>query len=160
MDREKIKLIVADVDGTLTDGGMYVSDSGEEFKKYNTKDGMGFKILIKQGYQVGVISASHSKNTVLKRAEILGMQYYYVGNENKTLVLERWMQELGIGYESVAYVGDDINDLDVIEKAGFTACPADAVEIVKERVDVVLQKKGGEGCFREMVDRYFYLKPE
>ncbi|MFW5879957.1 MAG: HAD hydrolase family protein, partial [bacterium] len=83
----------------------------------------------------------------------------YVGNENKTLVLERWMQEIGIGYESVAYIGDDINDLDIIEKAGFSACPADAVEIVKERVDIVLEKKGGEGCFREMVDKYFYLKP-
>jgi len=160
MNVENIKLIVADVDGTLTDGGMYIGDSGEEFKKFNTKDGMGFKILIKQGYKVGVISASHSKKTVLKRAEILGMQYHYVGNENKTLVIEEWMREMKIGYEAVAYIGDDINDLDLIKKAGFTACPADAVEIVKERVDVVLQKKGGEGCFRELVDRYFYLRPE
>lgn len=159
MDLSKIKLIVADVDGTLTDGGMYIGDSGEEFKKFNTKDGMGFKILIKQGYKTGVISASHSKDTVLKRAEILGLQYYYVGKENKTVVMERWLQELNIDYEAVAYIGDDINDLDIIEKAGFTACPSDAVEIVKERVNVVLEKKGGEGCFREMVDKYFYLKP-
>jgi len=159
MNVAKIKLIVADVDGTLTDGGMYIGDSGEEFKKFNTKDGMGFKILIKQGYKVGVISASHSKKTVLKRAEILGMQYYYVGNENKTLVIEEWMKGMDIGYEAVAYIGDDINDLEIIEKAGFSACPADAVAIIKERVNIVLEKKGGEGCFREMVDRFFYLKP-
>lgn len=158
MNLEKIKLIVADVDGTLTDGGMYIGDSGEEFKKFNTKDGMGFKILIKQGYKVGVISASHSKKTVLKRAEILGMQYYYVGNENKTLIIERWMQEMEIDYESVAYIGDDINDLDIIEKAGFTACPSDAVEIVKQSVNVILEKKGGEGCFRELVDKFFYIR--
>lgn len=155
--KDKIKLIVADVDGTLTDGGMYISDSGEEFKKYNTKDGMGMKILIQQGYKVGVISASHSKNTVIKRAEMLGLNFYYVGNESKVTVLEKWRQELNLDFNEIAFIGDDINDQAVMELVGLSACPADAVAIIKETADEVLTKKGGEGCFREFVDKFFPL---
>jgi YrbI family 3-deoxy-D-manno-octulosonate 8-phosphate phosphatase len=154
-NKDKIRLIVADVDGTLTDGGMYVAESGDEFKKFNAKDGMGMKILIEQGYLVGLISASHSKNMVIKRAEMLGLPYYYVGNELKTIVLERWKQELKLEYDQIAFIGDDINDKGVMDIVGLSACPADAVQIIKDTADIILEKKGGEGCFREFVDKFF-----
>ncbi|MGK7393952.1 MAG: KdsC family phosphatase [Candidatus Cyclobacteriaceae bacterium M3_2C_046] len=153
--KDKIKLIVADVDGTLTDGGMYITESGDEFKKFNAKDGMAMKILIQQGYKVGIISASHSKNMVIKRAEMLGVQFYYVGNELKTEVLEKWRKELNLNYDEIAFIGDDINDKGVMELVGLAACPSDAVEIIQQTADVILNKKGGEGCFREFVDKYF-----
>ena len=155
--RDKIKLIVADVDGTLTDGGMYISDSGEEFKKYNTKDGMGMKLLIKQGYKVGILSASHSHNTVIKRSEMLGCHYCYVGKESKLEILKRWKEELRISFDEIAYIGDDVNDKAIIDLVGLSVCPSDAVDLIKKSVDYVMDKKGGEGCFREMADRFFIL---
>ena len=156
-NKEKIRLILSDVDGTLTDAGMYVTEHGDEFKKYNARDGMGMKILMEQGYKVGIISASHSKNMVIKRAEMLGLQFCYVGNEPKTNVLDRWREELNLEYDQIAFIGDDINDKGVMDLVGLSACPSDAVQIIKDTADVILEKKGGEGCFREFVDKYFPL---
>lgn len=158
MWRDTIKLIIADVDGTLTDGGVYITESGDEFKKFNAKDGMGMKILMEQGFKVGIISASHSRNMVLKRAEMLGVKYCYVGTEPKIKVLEQWRKELGLEYSQIAYVGDDINDKAVMEVVGLSVCPADANEIIRGVASVVLERKGGDACFREFVDKFFSIQ--
>lgn len=152
-----IKLIVLDVDGTLTDGGIYISDSGEEFKKYNAKDGMAIKRLIKKGVNIAFISASNSLNTVKKRAEMLGVKYCYVGSDPKPGILEKWLIELDLGFEQVLFMGDDINDLEIMQKVGMSACPADAVPVIREEAKIVLSRKGGDACFRELVDLYFPL---
>jgi YrbI family 3-deoxy-D-manno-octulosonate 8-phosphate phosphatase len=151
---EKIKLLVLDVDGVMTDGGMYFTESGDQFKKYNTKDGMGIQHLVKNNFQLAIISSGYKSEMVKARAELLGIQFCYVGRENKMNVLLQHCQLLGIELENVAIVGDDINDLEIIKNCGFSACPSDAVNVVKSHVDVVLSKKGGEGCVREFIDTY------
>jgi YrbI family 3-deoxy-D-manno-octulosonate 8-phosphate phosphatase len=152
-----IRLIVLDVDGTLTDGGVYITENGDEFKKYNTKDGMAIKRLIKKGIEVAFLSASSSLMTVKKRADMLGVKYCYVGNEAKTTVLEDWLKELDLEYGQVLFMGDDINDLAIMEKTGMSACPSDAAPPVRELAKIVLSRRGGDACFRELVDLYFPL---
>lgn len=148
----EIKLVVLDVDGTMTDGGMYFTENGDQIKKYNTKDGMAIKRGSKDGMQFGIISHGHKLNMVKDRADLLGIQHVYVGQESKTEVLAKWCEELGITPEQVAYVGDDINDIEIMEAVGVSACPADAVKSVKSVADVVLSKNGGAGCVREFLD--------
>jgi 3-deoxy-D-manno-octulosonate 8-phosphate phosphatase (KDO 8-P phosphatase) len=149
-----IKLLILDVDGTLTDGGIYIMEDGSQFKKFNSRDGMGIRLLIKAGIEVGIISNGKTGSMVQARADMLGMTRCYVGEQPKMEVLDGWLKEMNIGYEQVGMVGDDINDLPVMEKAGLSACPADAVRAVKDRADIVLQLKGGEGCVRELIDNY------
>ncbi|MEM9671287.1 MAG: HAD-IIIA family hydrolase [Bacteroidota bacterium] len=151
----QIRLLVLDVDGTLTDGGIYITEQGDEFKKYNAKDGMAIKRLIRKGLPVAFISASHSIETVRKRARMLGVEYCYVGQEPKTQILEGWMETLGIHYGEILFMGDDINDLEVMQKSGLSACPSDASPPIREVADIVLERKGGDACFRELVDRFF-----
>ena len=153
-EAKNIKFLVLDVDGVLTDGGMYYSNSGDEFKKFNTKDGMGIKLAIKQGIKIAFLS--NGKNTALisNRAALLGVEYVYVGFDNKMKVLKEWMNELKLEFSDIAYIGDDINDAEVISHVGLSACPADAVKSIKEKVNIILTIKGGEGCVREFIDNY------
>jgi len=148
------KFLALDIDGVLTDAGMYYTESGDEFKKFNAKDGLAIKTLTAAGKYVGFVSSGKNNKLIESRAELLGVQKVYVGTWNKIQVLEDWSKELNIGFENIAYIGDDVNDLAVIGKAGLSACPADAVLFVKEAVNIVLSKKGGEGCVREFVDKY------
>lgn len=152
--KRKVRLLVLDVDGVLTEGGMFVMESGDEMKKFHTRDGRGIIELQKRGTEVAILSGSLNGQAIYKRAERLGVKRVFAGRKEKTILLEGWMAELGIGYGDVAYVGDDLNDLKVIEQVGFSACPADAVELVKTRVDVVLQTRGGQGCVREFIEDY------
>jgi len=154
-DPSQIRLLVLDVDGTLTDGGIYITEQGDAFKKYNSKDGMAIKRLIRKGLPVAFISASHSIETVRKRARMLGVEYCYVGQEPKTQILKGWMETLGIHYGEILFMGDDINDLEVMQKSGLAACPSDASPPILEIADIVLERKGGDACFRELVDRFF-----
>jgi 3-deoxy-D-manno-octulosonate 8-phosphate phosphatase (KDO 8-P phosphatase) len=149
-----IKLLILDVDGTLTDGGIYIMEDGSQFKKFNSRDGMGIRLLQKAGIEVGIISNGKTTSMVQARADMLGITRVYVGEAKKMDVLDAWMEEMGIGLGEVGMVGDDINDLPVMEKVGLSACPADAVKAVKEKADIVLQLKGGEGCVRELIDNY------
>lgn len=156
---DKIKLLVLDVDGVMTDGGMYFTESGDQFKKYNTKDGMAIQHLVKSNFQVAIISSGFKAEMVKARAEMLGIQRCYIGRDPKINILNEFCTELGIGLENVALVGDDINDLEMIKNIGFSACPSDAVNSVKGQVDVILSKKGGEGCVREFIDAYLLKQP-
>lgn len=151
-----IRLLVLDVDGVMTDGGMIFDSSGNETKVYNTKDGMAIKEILKRGVDVGFISSGFSDALVRNRAEMLGVTKVYVGTENKLHVLNQWVIDFHIPMHEVVYIGDDINDLPCIEAAGFSACPADAVEKIKNAADVVLESKGGKGCVREFVEEYLF----
>jgi YrbI family 3-deoxy-D-manno-octulosonate 8-phosphate phosphatase len=150
----QIKLLVLDVDGVLTDGGMYYSNSGDEFKKFNTKDGMGIKIAIENGIKVGFLSNGKNDALIKNRAALLGVEFVYVGFDKKLSILKQWMHDLQLEYENIAYVGDDINDLEIMEHVEFNACPLDAVPKVKAIAKYLLDNKGGEGCVREFIDEY------
>lgn len=156
---EAIKLLILDVDGVLTDGGMYATENGDQFKKYNTKDGMAILHLTKNNFQVGIISSGFKGEAVRSRAELLGIQHFYLGREKKMAVLKGFCEQLDISLNQVAIIGDDINDLEVIQNVGFSACPADAVKSIKANVDIVLTKKGGEGCVREFIDEWLLSEP-
>lgn len=156
---EAIKLLILDVDGVLTDGGMYATENGDQFKKYNTKDGMGIIHLTKNNFQVGIISSGFKGEAVKARAELLGIQHFYLGRDKKMGKLKEFCEKLQIDLSQVAIIGDDINDLEIIQNVGFSACPADAVKVVKANVDIVLTKKGGEGCVREFIDTWLLPEP-
>ncbi len=149
-----IRLLVLDVDGTLTDGGVYIDSNGVQSRKFNIKDGMGITQLREKGIHVGMISHSRAKSILEERARMLGIELMYSGKELKFQVLERWLQELKLSLEQVAYIGDDVNDLEVINRVGLSACPHDAHYSVVKEVDVVLQRNGGDGCVREFIDRF------
>lgn len=155
----QIKLLILDVDGVMTDGGMYFTASGDQFKKFNTKDGMGILHTTKKGMTVGIISSGFKDVGVSARAEMLGIQKCYVGRAPKIEILREWCAELEIQLNEVGIIGDDINDLEIMRLVGFSACPSDAVEVVKKEVDLILSTKGGAGCIREFVDYFLEEKP-
>ena len=152
--KEGIKFLGLDVDGTLTDGGMYYTEGGEEFKRFDTKDGRAIIELQKQGVEVGMLSSGFKSKIIEGRAKTLSIEKFYVGTDPKLAVLEQWCQEMNIDLKQVAYVGDDINDRAIINAVGFTACPADAVPAIKQIVDVVLTNNGGYGCVREFIEHH------
>ncbi|MEM8892997.1 MAG: HAD-IIIA family hydrolase [Bacteroidota bacterium] len=154
VDTSKIKLVLLDVDGTMTDGGVYVTEEGKQFKKFHARDGMGIKLLQKVGIATGIISHSKSTGMVTTRAEMLSMEHVYVGSRPKLEVLQEWQDKLGLDLSEVAYVGDDVNDLEIMQAVGLSACPADAVQAIKDISGIILTKKGGDGCVRELVDEY------
>ncbi len=151
---KNIKLLVLDVDGVLTDGGMYYSATGEQQKKFNTRDGVAITHLIKNGLPVAILSSGlgNSKEIVESRAAILGIDKVYVGTEPKHEVIRSWSKEMNIPLSDMAYIGDDVNDLAVIQLVGVSACPSDAVKKIRDAVDIVLSKEGGAACVREFVE--------
>lgn len=147
-----IKLLILDVDGVMTDAGMYYSENGDMMKKFNAKDGMGILQLTKTGFQVGIISSGFKGELVKKRADTLKIQHFYLGREHKLDILKQWCAALNISLSQVAMIGDDVNDLEVMQEIGFCACPADAATKILEQVDCILNLKGGEGCVREFIE--------
>lgn len=156
---KNIKLLILDVDGVMTDAGMFFTENGDQFKKYNAKDGMAIMALTKKGFQVGIISSGFKLEMVKARADLLKIQHIYVGRDEKIGVLEEWCKKLNISLDNVAIIGDDINDLSIMNAVGFSACPADAVFRVKNCVDLVLTKNGGDACVREFIDHYLLEQP-
>jgi 3-deoxy-D-manno-octulosonate 8-phosphate phosphatase (KDO 8-P phosphatase) len=147
-----LKLVILDVDGTLTDGGMYFTENGDQIKKYNTKDGLAIINKVRSGLNFGIISHGKKENLIRNRAELLEIDRIFVGSTPKLEVLEVWCSELGIALDNVAYIGDDLNDIPVMKKVGVSACPNDASKEVQETVDIILVKDGGKGCVREFID--------
>lgn len=149
---QNIKLFLTDIDGTLTDGGMYYSESGDEMKKFNTRDGMGMKMLQERGLNVGIIT-SENRNLNQRRADKLGIDFFFQGKRDggKLGAALEICRKMGISLQEVAYIGDDINCIELLSAVGFAACPADADNRVKEIPGIhVMTKKGGEGCVREL----------
>jgi 3-deoxy-D-manno-octulosonate 8-phosphate phosphatase (KDO 8-P phosphatase) len=147
----KIKLLALDVDGTLTDGGLYYTDSGEEMKKFNVKDGQGIKLLMQAGIEVAIVSASSAPST-LHRAKKLGIAHVYIGIEEKLTVIQSLCDQLGIDRTQVAYAGDDVNDLSVMRAIGCPMTLADAMPQNKDCALYVTQRAGGDGAVREICD--------
>ena len=147
----QIKLLVVDVDGTLTDAGMYWSAEGDQLKKFNTRDAKGLELVRKGGVEVAIITSENSP-IVTARASKLGIQHCFVGVENKQQYLEALACELRVGLTRVAYIGDDINDLECLKISGFSACPADAVEAVTATVQYISKYAGGMGAVREICE--------
>lgn len=147
-----IKLVVSDVDGTLTDAGVYIDEDGKQSKKFNARDGMGFTLLMKAGFKTGMISASINHEIVLTRARMLKLDYCYVGEDDKWTVLQGWCRESGILPGEVLYIGDDLNDLSIMQQVGIAVCPADSANKIKEISHLVLTRNGGDAAFRELAD--------
>jgi len=117
----EIKMLILDVDGTMTDNGIYVDENGIESKRFNAKDGVGILELIKKGIKVGIISHSERGDGIKSRAEYLGIKHCYVGNASKEKILISWIEDENITLEEVAFIGDDINDMSIINIVGFSA---------------------------------------
>ena len=146
-----IKLILLDVDGTLTDGGNYLGNSGEELKKFNVKDGYAILNAQKLGIEFGIITGAESE-ILKKRAEKLNIKYLYQGISEKTVILDEIMQISGLQKEEIAYMGDDLNDIKIMKKSGFSGTPLDGVNEAKIIADFVSTKNGGEGAVREFIE--------
>lgn len=152
--KNNIKLFGCDVDGTLTDAGMYYTENGDELKKFNTRDGMGMKLLRESGIITLIITSENTK-IVENRAKKLKVDYLYQGVQNKLEIIEELLKKLNIDKSEFAYIGDDINDKEILEFAGLKACPNDAMEIIKNIDNIlIMSKKGGEGTVREFIDNY------
>lgn len=154
----KISYWVIDVDGTMTDGGIYYDSNGNEWKKFNTKDGIGLLMLSRLDMKVIVLTGRISK-AIEKRMVELKVQYLFQNVKDKVAFLERFMQENGICREQIAYIGDDLNDYYAMQLAEFKACPADACDEIKGCADYVSGEKGGEGAVRDVIC-YFLKKRE
>ena len=138
----------------MTNGQIHVGAQGELFKSFNAKDGHGIRSAMQEGVEIAIISTSNSSDIIGARMQMLGISRWYAGPQDKLEVLQSWMQELSTDKKSIAFIGDDLNDQTIMEYVGLAACPQDAVEEIKLHVDVVLSKKGGEGCVREFIDRF------
>ena len=150
----EIKLFLSDVDGTMTDAGMYFSETGDELKKFNTRDGKGFELLRKSGIKVGIIT-SENTSLVSKRAEKLKVDFLYQGVEHrgKLDIVKKICKSEKINLHNVAYIGDDLNCIELLNSVGLSACPSDASINVKNIPNIkVLTKKGGDGVVRELID--------
>jgi len=152
-----IKLFLTDVDGVLTDAGMYYSERGDELKKFNTHDGMAFELLRNAGVKTGIIT-SESTNLVTRRAEKLKVDFLYQGvkGKNKLDAVNEICENLNISLDEVAYIGDDVNCYEILSHVGCVACPSDAVNRIKSIPNInIMNLKGGEGCVREFVELIF-----
>ncbi|MBW4644605.1 MAG: HAD-IIIA family hydrolase [Goleter apudmare HA4340-LM2] len=149
----QVKLLALDVDGVLTDGGLYYTETGEELKKFNVRDGLGLKLLMQAGIDVAIITASTS-TSVLHRAKKLGINYTFIGVENKLSVLENLCHQINITLEQVAYMGDDLNDIPVLKAVGCPLTVADAMQANKSSAIYVTKLFGGQGAVREICDRF------
>jgi len=148
---KQIKLLILDVDGVLTDGKILYNDRGEEIKAFDVRDGHGLKLLMRSGMEVALITGRESK-VVLHRARDLGIKQVYQKVTNKIEVYEKILREKKLEDKHVGFIGDDLVDIPVLQRVGFSATVGDAIPEVKEIVDYVASKKGGEGAVREICE--------
>jgi 3-deoxy-D-manno-octulosonate 8-phosphate phosphatase (KDO 8-P phosphatase) len=150
---KEIKLFLTDIDGVWTDGGMFYDNEDNEWKKFSTSDSAGVLFLRMLGIPVGIITGEDT-HIVKRRAEKLGIDILHMGIRDKLSVVKAICEENDITLEEVAYIGDDIIDIPVLEAVGLSAVPSNAPEYVQVYAQWVLSKNGGEGVFREFVERY------
>lgn len=146
-----IKLILTDIDGVWTDGGMYYDQQGNEWKKFHTYDSAGVLFAHKAGIPVGIIT-SEDTQIVKRRAEKLHVDYLMQGVSDKLSAVRQLCQELGVSLKEVAYIGDDLNDMVLLQHVGIAGVPASAPQYIRRLATIHLSKKGGEGVFREFVE--------
>ena len=152
---QKIKLFLSDIDGTLTDGGMYYNDCGEFLKKFNTRDGHGFGLLKKHNILTGVVTSENSVINDKRFKDKLKLDFVVQNKtgEGKLQAVIKIIKELNISIYEVAYIGDDVNCLNLLENVGFRACPADSnFRVLNIPKIIKLKKNGGHGCVREFIE--------
>ncbi|EQA69858.1 KdsC family phosphatase [Leptospira noguchii] len=147
---KNLKLVIIDIDGVLTDGKLYYNESGEFFKIFDVKDGLGIKLLHQEA-TVAFLSGNPSE-IIATRARALGIEHCYIGIENKKESLLSLMYQLKVSKDEVAYIGDDLNDLSVKQLVKLFVCPSDAHLLVKNKSDLILKSAGGNGAVREFAD--------
>ena len=145
-----IKLMITDVDGVLTDGGMYYSEKGESLKKFNTRDAMGMELLKKINIPTLLVTRENSK-IVQQRAKKIQVMLYMNIKDKKSL-LPKICREYKVEPKNIAYIGDDVNDIEIMKQVGLTAVPHDAMNEIKTISDYVCTLRGGEGSFREFAN--------
>lgn len=150
-DLSKIRLLLLDVDGVMTDGRIFYDDQGRELKAFDVKDGHGLKLVQRAGLEVGIITGRQSE-VVAKRAAELGITLVYQGAKDKRIPFLDVLSKLNLNPKEVAYIGDDLVDLPILLQVGFSAAVADAVDEVKSHVDLVTKRSGGRGAVREVCD--------
>ena len=149
---EKIKLVLTDNDGVLTDTGVYYSEKGEEFKRFSIRDGMGVERLRKHAGIETVIITGEKSGSVKARAKKLNIKEYYLGIIHKTEILPEVLMKNNITLENIAFIGDDINDLEIMKEIGFKATPSDGMDFIKDIADYICKNKSGNGAFRELAE--------
>jgi YrbI family 3-deoxy-D-manno-octulosonate 8-phosphate phosphatase len=154
---QKIKLLLTDVDGVLTDNGVYYGENGEVMKRFSIRDGMGVERLRKiAGIDTGIVTGELSPS-VARRAEKLQITHLYLGVKDKLGRLNEIIATHGLSWEEIAFIGDDVNDLEVLQRVGLSACPADAMEDVSDIVHYHCRERGGYGAFREFAEYIIQL---
>ena len=147
----RIKIVLTDVDGVLTDGGMYYSKQGDVMKKFHTRDGMGVTLLRKK--DIPTIIVTKEQTEIVKQwSKKMKIKELFDGIKNKELILDKVCKKYKISSKEVAYIGDDVNDLGLLKKVGFSACPKDGIEEVKKICDYTCKAVGGNGVLREIAD--------
>ena len=149
-EAKKIRLFLTDCDGCLTDGGMYYSENGDELKKFSALDGLGFRLMRERGILCGIITGEN-RELVARRAEKLKLDILKMGVTDKLTIVREICRERGITLQEVAYVGDDLNDKELLDAVGFSASVPGALSEVKEGVDYVTKRPGGSGAVREVI---------
>jgi 3-deoxy-D-manno-octulosonate 8-phosphate phosphatase (KDO 8-P phosphatase) len=145
---QAIRLVAFDVDGILTDGGLYLTDSGEEFKRFNSLDGHGLKMLKASGVEIAIITGRTSRCVEL-RAKNLGITRLYQGVEDKWAAMQTLLAELNLAADAAAYMGDDVVDLPVMRRVGFSITVPNAPQLVRDHAHYLTQREGGFGAVRE-----------
>jgi YrbI family 3-deoxy-D-manno-octulosonate 8-phosphate phosphatase len=154
---KKIKIVLTDVDGVLTDGGRYFSPKGEIFKKFSTVDGMGVNLLLRNGIKTAIVTKEKSKIT-LRWAKEMNVSKTYSGVIKKEEKIKKICSDFKVTNDEIAYIGDDINDIGLLNLVGFSATPNDGNFQVKKIVDYVCKRNSGSGAFREIVDNILLTK--
>lgn len=147
-----VRLLVMDVDGTLTDGHIYISGAGELFKVFFVRDGQAIKHLLPQAGILPAIITGRESVIVTERAKELGIKYVYQGVPDKAVALTALKESLELDWREIAFIGDDVNDIPALKLAGRTACPSDAVWKVKQQCEYVCRATGGHGAVREWIE--------
>lgn len=154
---QALRMLILDVDGTLTDGRIGIDETQNHLKHFSIQDGIAIRSLREEGLQVGLISHSTREKAIQERAQMLYIAHCYVGKAPKEEILQTWCQQARISLEQVAAIGDDINDIPMFRCCGHSACPSDASPLVQKEADIVLARRGGHGCLREWIEDYFLV---
>ncbi len=151
------KLILTDIDGVWTDGGMYYDQTGNEWKKFNTYDSAGVLFAHQNNIPVGILTGETTE-IVRRRADKLKIDFLYQGVMDKLQMADKICKQINCELSDIAYIGDDMNDISLLKAAGISACPSSSPEYIKKYAQFVTNKKGGEGAFREFVERILKIE--
>jgi len=154
IDFSKIKMLVLDMDGVLTDSGIYLFNDGKQARRFHAKDGEGIKQLVNKGVKVAILTGSREEGIVSKRSKMMHISpdLVSIDTKDKLEVLQAWSKQEGVSLDEMAYIGDDTPDIPVLQAVGLSACPNDAIPQVKAVVDIVLERDGGQACVREFLE--------